>query len=181
MLAVKQNVFSTGSLVLVMVKKKQKKNKTKSEEMEKKKKKVVVPNATMQIPPHCCHLVEVQVLGKVDHREQRPNGNSWGSRAKRRRDRGGVGGVCRFLLFLLFQNGIRGMFSVGRFFFWGEMTARKKKNQTHAHTTTISSPDFSRFYKKHTGPTSRPNSWSGAPTSIGAISMMGRRDVFVVL
>lgn len=60
------------------------------------------------------------------------------------------------------------------------MTARKKKLNTHTHATTISSPDFS-FYKKQTGPTSRPNSWSGAPTSIGAISMMGRRDVFDVL
>lgn len=41
-------------------------------------------------------------------------------------------------------------------------------------------PDFS-YYKKQTGPTSTPNSWSGAPMSIGAISMIGRRDVFVVL
>lgn len=57
--------------MLVMVKKKQKKNKTKSEEMEKKKKKVVVPNATMQIPPHCCHLVEVQVF-----RQSGPSGTT---------------------------------------------------------------------------------------------------------
>lgn len=62
LLPVKQNVFSTGSLVLVMVKKNKKKTKS-----EMKKKKVVVPNATMQIPPHRRHLVEVQVLGKVDH------------------------------------------------------------------------------------------------------------------
>jgi len=46
----------------VMVKKNKKKTKS-----EMKKKKVVVPNATMQIPPHRRHLVEVQVLGKVDH------------------------------------------------------------------------------------------------------------------
>lgn len=38
-----------------------------------------------------------------------------------------------------------------------------------------------RGYKKQTGPMSMPNSWSGAPTSIGAKSMMGRREVFVVL
>lgn len=54
-----------------------------------------------------------------------------------------------------------------------EMTARKK--------TTMSCPYFFLFYKKQTGPTSTPNSWSGAPTSIGAMSMMGRRDVFDVL
>lgn len=62
------------------------------------------------------------------------------------------------------------------FFLWTgkdlKMTARKK--------TAKSCPDFS-FYKKQTGPTSTPNSWSGAPMSIGAISMIGRRDVFVVL
>jgi len=63
LLPVKQNVFSTGSLVLVMVKKKQQQKKRESETS-----KVVVPNATMQTPPHRHHLVEVQVLGKVDHR-----------------------------------------------------------------------------------------------------------------
>jgi len=63
LLPVKQNVFSTGSLVLVMVKKTKKKNK----KQESETKKVVVPNATMQTLPHRRHLVEVQVLGKVDH------------------------------------------------------------------------------------------------------------------
>lgn len=45
-----------------------KKNKKKNQESETKK--VVVPNTTMQMPPHHRHfvLVEVQVLGKVDHR-----------------------------------------------------------------------------------------------------------------
>jgi len=47
--------------VLVMVKKT-----TKKQESETKK--VVVPNVTMQTLPHRRHLVEVQVLGKVDHR-----------------------------------------------------------------------------------------------------------------
>ena len=36
-------------------------------------------------------------------------------------------------------------------------------------------------YRKQTGPTSMPNSWSGAPMSKGATSMMGRREVLVVL
>ena len=36
-------------------------------------------------------------------------------------------------------------------------------------------------YRKQTGPTSKPNSWSGAPTSKGATSMMGKREVLVVL
>lgn len=62
LLPVKQNVFSTGSLVLVMVKK------TKKQKTRVRNKKVVVPNATMQTLPHRRHLVEVQVLGKVDHR-----------------------------------------------------------------------------------------------------------------
>lgn len=62
LLPVKQNVFFTGSLVLVMVKK------TTTKKKESETKKVVVPNTTMQTPPHRRHLVEVQVLGKVDHR-----------------------------------------------------------------------------------------------------------------
>lgn len=37
------------------------------------------------------------------------------------------------------------------------------------------------LYKKQTAPTSTPNSWSAPPTSIGAISTMGRREVFCVL
>lgn len=36
-------------------------------------------------------------------------------------------------------------------------------------------------YTKQAGPTSTPNSWSGAPMSKGATSMMGRREVLVVL
>lgn len=36
-------------------------------------------------------------------------------------------------------------------------------------------------YRKQAGPTSKPNSWSGAPTSKGATSMMGKREVLVVL
>lgn len=36
-------------------------------------------------------------------------------------------------------------------------------------------------YRKQTGLRSMPNSWSGAPTSKGATSMMGRREVLVVL
>lgn len=36
-------------------------------------------------------------------------------------------------------------------------------------------------YRKQTGPMSKPNSWSGAPTSKGATSMMGKREVLVVL
>lgn len=34
------------------------------------------------------------------------------------------------------------------------------------------------FYKKQTGPMSTPNSCSGPPMSMGAMSMMGRREVF---
>lgn len=34
------------------------------------------------------------------------------------------------------------------------------------------------LYKKHTGPTSTPNSWSAPPISMGAMSTMGRREVF---
>lgn len=34
------------------------------------------------------------------------------------------------------------------------------------------------LYKKQTGPTSTPNSWSAPPTSRGAMSTMGRREVF---
>lgn len=34
------------------------------------------------------------------------------------------------------------------------------------------------FYKKQAGPMSTPNSCSGPPMSIGAMSMMGRREVF---
>lgn len=36
-------------------------------------------------------------------------------------------------------------------------------------------------YRKQAGPMSMPNSWSGAPTSNGATSMMGKREVLVVL
>jgi hypothetical protein len=36
-------------------------------------------------------------------------------------------------------------------------------------------------YTKQTGLMSIPNSWSGAPMSKGATSMMGRREVLVVL
>lgn len=36
-------------------------------------------------------------------------------------------------------------------------------------------------YTKQAGPMSNPNSWSGAPMSKGATSMMGRREVLVVL
>lgn len=36
-------------------------------------------------------------------------------------------------------------------------------------------------YRKQTEPMSKPNSWSGAPTSKGATSMMGKREVLVVL
>lgn len=60
----KQNVFSTGSFGVGDGKNKTEKNQVRNEEQ----KKVVVPNATMQIPPNRRHLVEVQVLGKVDHR-----------------------------------------------------------------------------------------------------------------
>lgn len=38
-----------------------------------------------------------------------------------------------------------------------------------------------KVYRKQTGPMSMPNSWSGAPMSKGATSMMGRREVLVVL
>jgi len=38
-----------------------------------------------------------------------------------------------------------------------------------------------RFYKKHTGPISMPNSWSGPPMSTGAISTIGSLAVFCVL
>lgn len=34
------------------------------------------------------------------------------------------------------------------------------------------------FYKKQTGPMSTPNSCSGPPMSMGAMSTMGRREVF---
>lgn len=34
------------------------------------------------------------------------------------------------------------------------------------------------LYKKQTGPTSTPNSWSAPPISMGAMSRMGRREVF---
>lgn len=37
------------------------------------------------------------------------------------------------------------------------------------------------LYKKQTAPTSTPNSWSAPPMSIGAMSTMGRREVFCVL
>lgn len=36
-------------------------------------------------------------------------------------------------------------------------------------------------YRKQAGAMSKPNSWSGAPMSKGATSMMGRREVLVVL
>lgn len=62
-----------------------KKTKKKS---QKWKKKVVVPNTTMQIPPHCRHLVEVQVFRQSGPSEQRPNGNSSGHEQKRRKDWG---------------------------------------------------------------------------------------------
>ncbi len=38
-----------------------------------------------------------------------------------------------------------------------------------------------RFYKKHTGPISTPNSWFGPPMSTGAISTIGSLAVFCVL
>lgn len=37
------------------------------------------------------------------------------------------------------------------------------------------------LYKKQTAPTSTPNSWSAPPMSIGAMSTIGRREVFCVL
>lgn len=37
------------------------------------------------------------------------------------------------------------------------------------------------FYTKQTGPISTPNSWSGAPISMGATSVMGSLDVFELL
>lgn len=63
--------------------------------------------------------------------------------------------------------------------FW--MHRKKDLEMTARNKTTMSCPYFFHFYKKQTGPTWTPNSWSLAPTSIGAMSMMGRRDVFVVL
>lgn len=63
------NVFSTGSLVLVMVKK----NKKKTQRVRNKK--LVVPNATMRTPPHRHHLVEMQVFRQSGPLKQRPNGN----------------------------------------------------------------------------------------------------------
>lgn len=56
--------------------KKKNKSKKQDQESEMEKKKVVVPNTTMQIPPHCRHLVEVQVFRQSGPSEQRPNGNS---------------------------------------------------------------------------------------------------------
>lgn len=37
------------------------------------------------------------------------------------------------------------------------------------------------LYKKQTGPRSNPNSWFAPPMSIGAMSTIGRREVFCVL
>lgn len=51
-----------------------KKNPQKKQESETKK--VVVPNTTMQTPPHRRHLVEVQVFRQSGPSAQRPNGNS---------------------------------------------------------------------------------------------------------
>lgn len=56
--------------------------------MEKKQKKVVVPNATMQIPPHCRHLVEVQVF-----RQSGPSGTT----AEWKLTGSGVGGQISFV------------------------------------------------------------------------------------
>lgn len=44
-------------------------------------KKLVVPNATMWTPPHCHHLVEMQVFRQSGPLKQRPNGNLAESRA----------------------------------------------------------------------------------------------------
>lgn len=44
-------------------------------------KKLVVPNATMRTPPHCRHLVEMQVFRQSGPLKQRPNGNLAESRA----------------------------------------------------------------------------------------------------
>lgn len=71
------NVFSTGSLVLVMVKK----NKIKKTQRVRNKK-LVVLNATMRTPPHRRHLVEMQVFRQSGPLKQRPNGNLAESRAR---------------------------------------------------------------------------------------------------
>lgn len=71
------NVFFTGSLVLVMVKKIEKK---KTQRVRNKK--LVVLNATMRTPPHRRHLVEMQVFRQSGPLKQRPNRNLAESQAR---------------------------------------------------------------------------------------------------
>lgn len=99
------NVFSTGSLVLVMVEKIKKKT------QRVRNKKVVVPNAT------CRRLVEMQVFRQSGPLKQRPNGTLAESRAR------GLG--------FFRTNGISEMFCFGASF---RERWLLEKNKTHTRT-----------------------------------------------
>lgn len=78
---------------------------------------------------------------------------------------------CGFFFFLFLRNRA-GLFKKKA------KTKPTNKNHDNPKQTTTPKKSCFFFYKKQTGPRSTPNSCSGPPMSIGAMSTMGRREVF---